>query len=85
MLVPKRVAKDGWEEIFNLVDAKRQNFDKELEEAKAEALAKVEQEFEEKRLEIEKFYLDASKEIQVEEPDEEASNEEVNEDTEVTE
>ena len=85
MFVPERVAKESYEEIFELIKAKRENFDKELEEAKVNALAKVEQEFEEKRLEIENIYLATSKEIQVEVPGEESSTDESVENEEVTE
>lgn len=85
MFVPERVAKESYEEIFELIKAKRENFDKELEEAKVNALAKVEQEFEEKRLEIENIYLATSKEIQVEVPDEESSTDESVENEEVVE
>lgn len=72
MLVPERVAIDeSWEEIFNSVKKRRENFDKDLEEAKAQAIAEVERKYEHDRLVLEEMYIGSSREIQVEVPDEE--------------
>ena len=61
----KYEAKQGYEDFFELAKAKKEAFEVELENAKAEAVAKVELEFADKKAVIDKIFADVSFEEEV--------------------
>lgn len=58
-------AQSGLEDFFELAKAKKEAFEIELENAKVEAVAKVELEFAEKKSVIDKIFADVSFEEEV--------------------
>lgn len=64
-------AKEGWEDVFELISRKKETFEAEFEQAKAVAIAEVEQRFASKRAEIENFFEQASEVEEIEEADDE--------------
>lgn len=58
-------AQAGLEDFFELAKAKKEAFEVELENAKAEAVAKVELEFADKKAVVDKIFADVSFEEEV--------------------
>lgn len=75
-------AKVGYEDFFELANAKREAFEAELEEAKAKAVAEVEAEFAERKAGIDKIFAEVSVEEEI--ADEPVVEEEAVEQTEQT-
>lgn len=62
-------AKEGYEDFFELAKAKKEAFEADLEKAKTEAIARVEEEFAERKARIEKIFEEvADQEIIEDEP-----------------
>lgn len=75
MIKNEFVAKKGFEDVFDLVVAKKEAYEIDLENAKAEAIAEVEKSFEERKEIIDEMFSKASVLVQVEIPDEELEEE----------
>lgn len=75
MIKNEFVAKKGLEDVFDLVVAKREAYETDLENAKLEALAKVEEEFSARKDDIDNLFSQTSVLVQVEIPDEELEEE----------
>lgn len=74
-----RVAKEGCEEFYALALKYKENFEAEKKAAIDEAIAGVEARFADKAAQIEKFYIDASDEKEIDEPDEDVEETEATE------
>ena len=75
MIKNEFVAKKGLEDFFDLVVARKEEFEINLENAKAEAIAKVEQDFSELKNELDELFAKVAVLVQVEIPDEEFEKE----------
>lgn len=75
MIKNEFVAKKGLEDFFDLVVARKEEFETNLENAKAEAIAKVEQDFSELKNELDELFAKVAVLVQVEIPDEELEEE----------
>lgn len=69
------IAKKGFEDLFAVVVAKKEQFEIDLEKAKADAIAKVEEEFFTRKDIIDETFSRVSDLVQVEIPDEEVAEE----------
>lgn len=74
-------AKAGMEDFFELAIAKKETYEADLEKAKADAIAEIEKQFEERKVRIETVLNEVADKYEVEVPDEIAVEENSDENT----